>query len=99
MNAQKPIRLLMACVLALGASAAFAQVIVAPMAPPALRAEPMPPARAGYTWDPGHWRWVHGRYVWVAGRWQGVRRDCRWMPGRWVARGPNWRWVPGRWLC
>lgn len=83
---------------ALSASAAFAQaVIVAPMAPPAPRVEVVPPPRAGYAWDPGHWRWAGGRYVWVAGHWQTMHPGYRWVPGHWVARGPNWRWVPAHW--
>ncbi|MFC6313944.1 hypothetical protein [Paraburkholderia dipogonis] len=56
-----------------------------------------PAPRAGYAWDPGHWRWVQGRYVWVGGHWQAVRVGHRWVPGHWVARGPNWRWVEGHW--
>jgi hypothetical protein len=98
MNRQTFLRLLTAGVLTLGASTAFAQaVIVAPMAPPPPRAEPMPPPRAGYAWDPGHWRWAGGRYVWVGGHWQTGRVGYRWVPGHWVAHGPNWQWVPAHW--
>ncbi|GJH04739.1 YXWGXW repeat-containing protein [Paraburkholderia terrae] len=98
MNTQKLVRMLAAGVAALSTSAAFAQaVIVAPMAPPAPRVEVVPPPRAGYAWDPGHWRWAGGRYVWVAGHWQTMHPGYRWVPGHWVARGPNWRWVPAHW--
>ena len=35
------------------------------IAPPALRVETAPPARVGYVWGPGYWRYDHGRHVWV----------------------------------
>jgi hypothetical protein len=72
-------------------------IIVAPAAPPAPRVEPPPPPRAGYAWDPGHWRWAHGGYVWAPGHWRPVRTGYRWIPGHWVQHGPNWRWVEGHW--
>jgi hypothetical protein len=73
-------------------------VIIGPSAPPPPpRVEPPPPPRAGYVWDPGHWRWAHGRYVWAPGHWQLVRVGHRWVPGHWVPQGPNWRWVGGHW--
>jgi WXXGXW repeat (2 copies) len=105
MTSTKPLRLLttmltaaLTCTAALTATPVFAQaVIVAPMAPPPPRVEVMPAPRAGYAWDPGHWRWAQGRYVWVGGHWQAVRVGHRWVPGHWVARGPNWRWVEGHW--
>ncbi|WP_322104254.1 hypothetical protein [Paraburkholderia sp. J41] len=95
----RPLRTLFgAAVLALASASAFAQtVIVAPNAPPPPRVETVPPPRAGYAWDPGHWRWAHGGYVWAPGHWRPVRAGYRWVPGHWVARGPNWRWVPGHW--
>lgn len=96
---RKPLRsLFVAALLAITASAAFAQaIIVAPHAPPPPRVENMPPPRAGYVWDPGHWRWDHGAYVWAPGHWQPVRAGYRWVPGHWVEHGPNWRWVPAHW--
>jgi hypothetical protein len=105
MTSTKPLRLLtsvlaaaLTCAATLTAAPAFAQaVIVAPMAPPPPRVEVMPAPRAGYAWDPGHWRWAEGRYVWVGGHWQAVRVGHRWVPGHWVVRGPNWRWVEGHW--
>jgi hypothetical protein len=80
------------------ASTVSAQVvIVAPSAPPAVRYEAIPPARVGYVWDRGHWRWDHGRYVWNPGHWRRERAGYHWVPGHWVARGGAWRWVPGHW--
>jgi hypothetical protein len=88
-------RLAVAVFAALATSAALAQTII--VAPPAPRVEVVPPPRAGYVWDPGHWRWDGGRYIWVGGHWQRVRAGYRWVPGHWIQRGPNWRWVPGHW--
>ncbi len=79
------------------ASASAQVVIVAPSAPPAVRYEPVPPARVGYVWDRGHWRWDHGQYVWAPGHWQVERVGHRWTEGHWAAREGAWRWVPGHW--
>lgn len=73
------------------------EVIIAPSAPPPLRAEPVPPGRAGYVWDGGHWRWAGRGYAWVPGHWRPVRVGAHWVPGHWVQRGPNWRWMEGHW--
>jgi hypothetical protein len=74
---------------------ANAQAII--VAPPPPRVEPPPPPRAGYAWDPGHWRWAAGGYAWAPGHWRPVRVGYRWIPGHWVQRGPNWRWIGGHW--
>ncbi|MGN6320509.1 MAG: YXWGXW repeat-containing protein [Dyella sp.] len=69
------------------------------VAPPAPRYERMPPARRGFIWSQGYWRWeprVH-RYVWVPGTWVRARAGYRWYPGVWVRRGPNWYWRDGYW--
>ncbi|ACR32239.1 YXWGXW repeat-containing protein [Burkholderia glumae] len=87
-----PARLAAALSLTLATSAFAQAVVVAPIAPPAPRDEVVPPARAGYVWDHGRWRWEHGAYVW-----QPVRVGYHWVPGHWVAHGPNWHWVPGHW--
>ena len=72
-------------------------VIVAPTAPPAPRFERVPPPRAGYVWDAGHWNWEGGRYVWAGGRWEAERIGHRWMPGEWIREGGQYRWVPAHW--
>ncbi|AIP62691.2 YXWGXW repeat-containing protein [Burkholderia thailandensis] len=72
-------------------------VVVAPSAPPPVRYEVVPEARAGYVWDRGHWRWEHGRYVWIAGHWEVERVGMHWAPGHWSQRGPGWVWVRGHW--
>lgn len=83
--------------LTVAAPASAAEVILAPSAPPPLRAEVVPAPRMGYVWDRGHWRWYHGQYVWAPGHWQRVRVGYHWVPGHWASRGPNWVWVPGHW--
>jgi WXXGXW repeat (2 copies) len=78
--------------------AATAQVAVGiTVAPPAVLYEPVPPPRAGWIWEPGHWVWINGQYVWRRGHWIAARPGYRWMVGAWVPRGPNWVWVPGHW--
>jgi hypothetical protein len=79
------------------ASASAEVVVIAPSAPPAVRYEAVPAPRAGYVWDPGHWRWDHDRYAWIGGHWQPVRVGYHWVPGHWIARGPNYRWIEGHW--
>lgn len=68
------------------------------IAPPPLRREPIPPARRGYTWIPGHWGWRNGRYVWVSGRWVAVRPGWHYAQPRWVRRGSAWVFLPGGWV-
>jgi len=89
---------LMVVVGSLAASAVFAAVIIAPMAPPAPRAEVIPPVRVGFVWDPGHWNWVGGHYVWAGGRWLPERPGHRWVPGHWDHVGAQWRWIDGHWV-
>jgi hypothetical protein len=68
------------------------------VAPPAPRVEVVPPARVGYVWSPGYWRWNGHRHVWTRGVWVRERRGWHWEPQHWV-QGPNGRWhfVAGRW--
>jgi hypothetical protein len=78
--------------------AATAQVSVdVTIAPPAPQYEPMPPARPGWVWGPGHWAWANGRYVWEGGQWMAARPGYRWVTGNWEPRGPKWVWIPGHW--
>ena len=71
---------------------AVAQVVIGPPPPP--RYEVVPGPRAGYVWDGGHWRWMHGRYVWIGGHWRPVRVGHRWYAGHLDRRG---RWQEGYW--
>lgn len=82
---------------AVSVTGAFAAVIIAPSAPPAVRYEPVPPPRAGFVWDPGHWNW-EGRYVWVPGHWVAAVAGRRWVEGVWSPYRGQYRYVPGHWI-
>lgn len=81
-------KLIAAAALALGTvalapTAALAQVdfsVVIGNAPPPLRFESVPPARYGYVWAPGVWRWDGQRHVWMAGHWLQERPGYRYAP-------------------
>ncbi|WP_413456766.1 YXWGXW repeat-containing protein [Herbaspirillum huttiense] len=90
-------KIIFACLLALGASAAVlpdaqAQVSVNINigAPPPPRAEPLPPPRHGYVWAPGFWDWDGYRHIWREGHWVRAR------PG-YVYAQPVWRQGPRGW--
>jgi opacity protein-like surface antigen len=82
----------------LGASAAFAQVVVR-VAPPAPIVERHPVAPGPrYVWTDGYHRWDGHRYVWVSGRWvMPPRAGVVWVPGHWDARPGGWVWIGGHW--
>lgn len=87
----------MAGLAAVAGTASAEVVVIAPSAPPPVRMEAVPPARDGYVWDRGHWRWDHGQYMWAPGHWEVVQVGHHWVPGHWVARGGAWRWMPAHW--
>lgn len=82
----------------LGASSAFAQVVVR-VAPPAPIVEVRPVAPSPrHVWIGGYHRWDGHRYVWVGGRWAlPPRRGGVWVPGRWAPRPGGYVWVGGHW--
>jgi hypothetical protein len=67
------------------------------IAPPPVRVETVPPARAGFVWAPGYWDYRGREHVWVAGRWVHERHGYHWVPDRWEQRGPHWHHEPGHW--
>ena len=67
------------------------------VAPPPPRVVVVPPARVGYVWAPGYWRWNGHEHVWVDGRWLAERRGYRWVPERWEQRGDRWHFEEGHW--
>lgn len=79
------------------AEARVAVSIYAPIAPPPLRVERVPPPRVGYVWAPGYWGWGHRRYVWHAGHWVHARRGYHYAAPRWEHEGNRWRYYDGRW--
>lgn len=80
------------------AAPAFAQIIIAPNAPPPLRREVVPPPRPGMAWHGGRWRWNGHGWVWVPGLFVQVPRPgVRWVPGHWAHRPRGWVWVRGHW--
>ena len=65
---------------------------------PELRYEPVPPPRAGFVWEPGHWRWDGREYFWVRGHWIEHRPHYHfYVHGHWERRGPGWFWVEPHW--
>jgi hypothetical protein len=95
--------------LALGALAALAGCVVAPVGgypagavvtvpPPAPQYEVIGLAPfVGAVWFGGYWNWVGGSYAWVPGYWGRPRPGYRWVPPVWHRSGPGWRQSPGYW--
>jgi len=87
-----------AMVAALGATTVpVSAATVITVAPPALRAETVPPARAGYAWVPGYWNWNGHRHVWVAGNWVRERRGYAYNAPHWVEHDGRWNLERGNW--
>ena len=78
-----------------GVARTFVEIQVAPPAP---RLEVVPPARVGYVWAPGYWRWNGRHHVWIRGSWVRERRGWHCERVAWV-QGPNGRWhlARGHW--
>jgi hypothetical protein len=67
------------------------------IAPPPVRAEPLPPPRSGYLWVPGYWNWEGRRHAWIAGHWEIARPGYHYRPSEWVYRDGMWRLHHGSW--
>lgn len=96
----------LALALALAAGCAFGTstvqarggvVIYAPIAPPPLRAERIPPPRVGYVWIGGSWGWSHGRYHWNRGYWARDHHGRRYVAPRWEQDHRGWHRRDGYW--
>lgn len=72
-------------------------VVYAPMAPPPLRAERMPPPRMGYVWIGGSWAWSHGRYRWSPGYWSRAHHGRHYVQPRWEHGRRGWHRRDGYW--
>jgi murein DD-endopeptidase MepM/ murein hydrolase activator NlpD len=79
------------------AEARVAVSIYAPIAPPALRVETVPAARAGYVWAPGYWGYSHRKYNWRGGHWVRARHGYNYNAPRWEQDGNRWRYHGERW--
>jgi hypothetical protein len=79
------------------AEARVAVSIYAPIAPPPLREERMPPERAGFVWAPGYWAYGHSHHNWRRGHWVRERRGYRYNAPRWEQDGDRWRYHGERW--
>ena len=65
--------------------------------PPAMRAERVPPPRAGHAWAPGYWGWNGHAHVWFGGQWEAERPGYRFIAASWVLVGGEWVFNPGFW--
>ena len=80
------------------APAASAEVVVVRVAPPPPRDEVIPPARSGFVWTPGYWRWNGHRHVWVNGKYVRARHGYYWREPAWAQMdNGRWRMERGRW--
>ena len=66
------------------------------VAPPADRVY-VAPARPGYIYAPGYWRWSGRNHVWVDGHYMRERRGYHWKPDRWKRRGNRYHYERGHW--
>ena len=57
----------------------------------------MPPARAGYVWQPGFWEWRGDRHYWRKGYWVRERPGYYWHPSRWERMDGRWVLRQGGW--
>jgi WXXGXW repeat (2 copies) len=108
MRLVKPVRVLMICVVTLGAATlspvAPAQVSVefsVDFAPPELPVYEQPPCPGeGYIWTPGYWAWddYEDDYYWVPGTWvEAPEPGYLWTPGYWAYEGDRYRFHDGYW--
>ena len=79
------------------ATSVTAANVVVQVAPPALRAEVMPPPRRGYVWVAGHWEWRNRHHQWVKGTWIRERRGYMYNQPAWVERDGRWNMNRGGW--
>jgi hypothetical protein len=59
-----------------------------------------PPARPGYSWQPGYWvRQSMTRWGWARGQWVANYPGFTWAPIHWEHSANDvWRLMPGAWL-
>jgi len=73
---------------------------IAPVAPPPLQVETIPPAPSTVVaWQAGHWRYTGAGWTWISGQYvEHPQQLAVWEPGRWQPQ-PNgtYGWVDGHW--
>jgi hypothetical protein len=74
-----------------------ARTIYVREAPPELRVESVPAARAGHQWVPGYWGYRSNRHVWHPGTWVRERAGYVYRQPTWVERNGRWRQQSGQW--
>jgi len=98
---RKPMLASLAAALALGAFPAFSAVefttIDVQAAPPPLRTEVQPPARAGYVWIPGYWDYRDRGYTWIDGHFEASRPGYVYVAPRYEEHEGRWRMYAGGW--
>ncbi len=66
-------------------------------APPPMRTETMPAARAGHTWVPGHYVYRNRSYDWVGGHFEKERLGYNYVLPRYEQREGHWGMYAGGW--
>jgi hypothetical protein len=66
-------------------------------APPALRTETIPAARAGYVWVPGYYDYTARSYAWVPGRFEKAREGYTFVTPRYERQNGRWGMYAGGW--
>ena len=67
-------------------------------APPAARQETPGPAREGYTWAPGYYKYENNRYTWSEGHYVPSRKGYRYESPRWEERDGRYTLYPEQWV-
>lgn len=65
--------------------------------PTPVQVETVPPPRAGYIYEPGHYVSDGNHYTWVEGRFIREREGHRWEPYVLERRGDHWYYRSGHW--
>ena len=66
-------------------------------APPQERVETVPPPRAGYVYERGHYVVDNDRYVWHEGHFIKEREGHHWQPYVLERHGDRWHYRAGHW--
>jgi hypothetical protein len=77
---------------------ATSATIILRTAPPAPRAEVVPPARRGYVWTQGYWDYSGNKHRWVKGSYVRERRGYAYREPKWEERGGRWQLQRGIWV-